>query len=223
MQLSVVMVDDDALVLASLRNILAGEEDIAVVGTAQSGTEAIEAVRAHRPDVVVMDLHLGGGMDGVEATRRLREQLDPPAVLAVTSFATDAYLHGALDAGATGFLLKNDATESLAAAVRMAHDGDPMISPAMTSRLITSYVAPRADPVCEAARRRVSMLSPREIEMARRIGDGKTYEDIAGELFLSPRTVSGTLTSARHKIGADTSAQLAVIVAQARVDLTDGS
>lgn len=218
MQLSVVMVDDDALVLTSLRNILAAEEDIVVAGTAQSGSEALEAVRAHRPDVVVMDLHLGGDMDGVETTRRIGEQLDPPAVLAVTSFATDAYLHGALAAGATGFLLKDDATESLAAALRMAHAGDPMTSPPMTSRLIASFIAAETDPERDEARRRVSVLSPREIEMARLIGMGRNYEDIARELFISTRTVSGTLTSARHKIGADTSAQLAVIVAQARLD-----
>ncbi|GAA1182154.1 response regulator transcription factor [Nesterenkonia xinjiangensis] len=217
--LSVVMVDDDALVLGSLQNILSGEEDIAVVGTAPSGAEAIDAVRAHRPDVVVMDLHLGAGMDGVEAIRRIREQLAPPAVLAVTAFGTDTHLHGALDAGATGFLLKEDATEFLATALRMAHEGDPMISPAMTSRLIASYVGPRTEPVCESARRRVSGLAEREIAVARLIGAGNTYEDIAGELFISPSTVKSTLASARAKIGADTSAQLAVIVAQARLDL----
>lgn len=221
--LSVVMVDDDALVLTSLRNILSSETDIAVVGTAQSGSEAIEAVRAHRPDVVMMDLHLRGDMDGVQTIRRLHEMLDPPAVLAVTGFATDAYLRGALDAGATGFLLKDDAADLLATALRMTQDGDPMVSPAMTSRLITSYVAPAADPVCQDARRRVSGLADREIQVARLIGDGKTYQDIAGELFISPSTVKSTLTSARAKIGADTSAQLAADVARARLDLPDGA
>lgn len=98
------MVDDETLVLDSLERILSAEADIAVVGRATTGPEALHAVRTHRPDVVLMDLLLKGEMDGVEATRRICNGLNPPAVLAVTSFDTDVYMRGALDAGATGFL-----------------------------------------------------------------------------------------------------------------------
>ena len=223
MQISVVAVDDDLLVLDSLERLLVQEDDIAVVATAQTGTEALKTIRAHRPDVVLMDLHLRGDMDGVETTLRVRRALDPPAVLAVTSFDTDVYMRGALDAGATGFLLKSDASDSLATAIRMAHAGDSMISPAMTSRLIASYIAPTTDPVCQAARQRVTGLSTREIEVAQRVGEGKTYQDIAGELFVSSSTVKSTIGRAMTKIGADSGAQLAVVVAQARLDLTDPS
>lgn len=215
------MVDDETLVLDSLERILAKAEDITVLGTATSGAEAIHAVRTHRPDVVLMDLLLKGGMDGVEATRRICNSLNPPAVLAVTSFDTDVYMRGALEAGAVGFLLKNDATESLATAIRMAHAGDPMISPALTSRLIASYVAPQADPVCEAARRRVEGLSTRETEVAQLVGAGRTYEEIARRLFISPSTVKSTIGRAMSKTGADSGAQLAVLVAQARLDLLE--
>ena len=215
------MVDDETLVLDSLERILSAEADIAVVGRATTGPEALHAVRTHRPDVVLMDLLLKGEMDGVEATRRICNGLNPPAVLAVTSFDTDVYMRGALDAGATGFLLKNDATDSLASAVRMAHAGDPMISPALTSRLIASYVAPQADPVCEAARRRVEGLSTRETEVAQLVGAGRTYEEIARRLFISPSTVKSTIGRAMSKTGADSGAQLAVLVAQARLDLLE--
>ncbi len=215
------MVDDETLVLDSLERILGGEGDIAVVGRASTGPEALQAVRTHRPDVVLMDLLLKGEMDGVEATRRICNGLNPPAVLAVTSFDTDVYMRGALDAGATGFLLKNDATDSLASAVRMAHAGDPMISPALTSRLIASYVVPQPDPVCEAARRRVEALSAREIEVAQLVGSGRTYEEIARQLFISPSTVKSTIGRAMSKAGADSGAQLAVLVAQARLDLLE--
>lgn len=221
MQITVVMVDDETLVLDSLERILSAEADIAVVGRATTGPEALHAVRTHRPDVVLMDLLLKGEMDGVEATRRICNGLNPPAVLAVTSFDTDVYMRGALDAGATGFLLKNDATDSLASAVRMAHAGDPMISPALTSRLIASYVAPQADPVCEAARRRVEGLSTRETEVAQLVGAGRTYEEIARRLFISPSTVKSTIGRAMSKTGADSGAQLAVLVAQARLDLLE--
>nr|WP_044495356.1 response regulator transcription factor [Nesterenkonia massiliensis] len=213
------MVDDDPLVLSSLQNILANEPDITVVGTAQTGPEAVALVRNVSPDVVLMDLHLGGAGDGVEAIGSLRALLSPPAILAVTSFDSDFYLRGALDAGATGFLLKNDAVDLLATAIRMTHDGDPMISPAMTSQLIASYIAPATDPVCDEARRRVRDLSDREIQVARLIGAGRTYEEIAGELFVSPSTVKSTIRRAMDKVAADSGAQLAVLVAQARLDL----
>lgn len=213
------MVDDDPLVLSSLQNILANEPDITVVGTAQTGPDAVALVRNLSPDVVLMDLHLGGAGDGVEAIGSLRALLSPPAILAVTSFDSDFYLRGALDAGATGFLLKNDAVDLLATAIRMTHDGDPMISPAMTSQLIASYIAPATDPVCDEARRRVRDLSDREIQVARLIGAGRTYEEIAGELFVSPSTVKSTIRRAMDKVAADSGAQLAVLVAQARLDL----
>lgn len=215
------MVDDETLVLDSLERILSREEDITVVGRATTGPEALQAVRTHRPDVVLMDLLLKGDFDGVEATRRICNGLNPPAVLAVTSFDTDVYMRGALDAGATGFLLKNDATTSLAEAIRMAHAGDPMISPALTSRLIASYVAPQADPVCAAARQQVAGLSAREVDVAQLVGAGRTYDDIARQLFISPSTVKSTIRRAMSKTGADSGAQVAVLVAQARLDLLE--
>ena len=220
-QITAVMVDDESLVLDSLERILSREEDITVVGRATTGPEALQAVRTHRPDVVLMDLLLKGDFDGVEATRRIRNTLNPPAVLAVTSFDTDTYMRGALDAGATGFLLKNDATTSLAEAIRMVHAGDPMISPALTSRLIASYVAPQADPVCAAARQQVAGLSAREVDVAQLVGAGRTYDDIARQLFISPSTVKSTIRRAMSKTGADSGAQVAVLVAQARLDLLE--
>lgn len=224
MVLRIVLVDDETLVLDALTRILAKDPEMEVVASATSGREALRAVRETRPDVVVMDLLLKGDMDGVEATRRIQNSLDPPAVLAVTSFDSDTQMRGALEAGAVGFLLKTDANESLCRAVRMAAVGDPMVSPVMTARLIASYVAPSADPSCDEARRRVRALSDREIEVASLIGAGKTYGDIARELFISESTVKATIGRALRKLDADSGAQLAVIVAMARLDLlADGA
>ncbi|GAB3848795.1 response regulator transcription factor [Nesterenkonia populi] len=221
MQITVVMVDDDALVLESLKRILAQHDDLTLLGTAATGAEALQLMRSTRPDVMLMDLQLQGEMDGVEATRRTRSSLSPPAVLAVTSFDAEVYMRGALEAGAIGFLLKNDAADSLASAIRMAHAGDPMISPTLTSRLISSYIAPRTDPVCAQAREQAERLSPREIQVAQLVGAGKTYSDIAQDLFISPSTVKSTLSRAMSAVGVDSSAQLAVLVAQARLDLLE--
>ncbi len=213
------MVDDDALVLDSLERILSRAEDIEVVGLAHSGPEALSLVRSARPDVVLMDLQLKGEMDGVEATRRMMNSVAPPAVLAVTSFDSEQYMRGALEAGATGFLLKKDATESLARAVRMVNAGDPMVSPVLTSRLISSYIAPNTDPLCAEARLRIEPLSSREVDVARMIGAGKTYDEIAGILFISASTVKSTIRRAMQKTDAGSGAQLAVLVTQARLDL----
>lgn len=226
-QIQVLMVDDEVLVLDSLERILSGEPDIDVVGRATSGEEALKLARNLRPDVVLMDLHLSLSrnmgphpkMDGVEAIRRIRNMLNPPAVLAVTSFDSETYMRGALEAGAVGFLLKTDATDSLARAVRMTHARDAMISPAMTTRLISSYIAPHTDPVCEAARERVAVLADREVEVATLVGQGKTYGEIAQHLFISASTVKATIGRALNKVDAESGAQLAVLVAQARLDL----
>ncbi|WBL18060.1 response regulator transcription factor [Citricoccus sp. NR2] len=219
MRIRVVMVDDEVLVLDSLQRILAKESDIEVVAAVSTGLDAAQSVRDHRPDVVLMDLLLKGEMDGVEATRRIRNMLHPPGVLAVTSFDTDVYMRGALNAGATGFLLKTDATDSLATAIRMTHAGDPMISPQLTSRLISTYIAPSTDPLCEAARQKVTALSDREIQVAQMVGAGHTYGEISERLFISASTVKSTVGRAMSKVGADSGAQLAVVVAQARLDL----
>ena len=104
----------------------------------------------------------------------------------------------------------------------MAHAGDSMISPALTSRLIASYVAPQADPVCAAARQQVAGLSAREVDVAQLVGAGRTYDDIARQLFISPSTVKSTIRRAMSKTGADSGAQVAVLVAQARLDLLEG-
>lgn len=219
MQISVTIVDDEVLVLESLERILADDPSITILGRATTGEDGLQQVRRLRPQVVLMDLQLKGGMDGVETTRRVRNVLSPPAVLAVTSFDSETYMRGALEAGATGFLLKTDATESLTTAVRMAHAGDSMISPSMTSRLISSYIAPVTDPVCEASRQKVRPLSEREVEVATLVGEGKTYGAIAEQLFISPSTVKSTVGRAMNKVGADSGAQLAVVVTQARLDL----
>ena len=216
--LRVVLVDDETLVLDALARFLAKDSGIEVVATATTGREALRSVRETRPDVVVMDLLLKGDMDGVEATRRILNSLDPPAVLVVTSFDSDMQMRAALEAGATGFLLKTDAQESLCTAVRMAAAGDPMISPAMTSRLIASYVKPSADAATLDARRKAGLLSEREREVASLVGSGKTYGEISRELFISESTVKATIGRALRKVDADSGAQLAVIVAMARLD-----
>ncbi|MDN6519699.1 MAG: response regulator transcription factor [Yaniella sp.] len=200
----------------TLRNLVAIVEDEAsleVVATAQNGVDALQQTRDTRPDVVVMDLYLPGEFDGVEAIRRI------PRVIATTSFDLESYTRGALEAGAVGFILKNDAETYLTRAIQAAAEGDPIVSPQTTSRLIKSFLKPTTAPEIAQSRERIGSLTPRELQVAHMIGHGKSYKQIATELHIAADTVKSTVTRALQKSGADNGAQLAFFVGQARLDI----
>ena len=208
----------------TLRNLVAiveADSKLEVVATATNGVDAVQQVRETRPDVVVMDLYLPGEFDGVEAIRRIKNLMNPPHVLASTSFDLESYTRGALEAGAAGFILKNDAEKLLTAAIHTAAEGEQLVSPQKTGRLIRSFLKPTTAPEIAEARRRIAELSPRELEVAHLIGNGKAYKQIAAGLNISPDTVKSTVTRAMQKAGADNGAQLAFLVGQARLDISD--
>lgn len=208
----------------TLRSLVAiVEEDVRleVVGTATTGLDGLQQIRETRPDVVVMDLYLPGEFDGVETIRRIQNMLHPPRVIAATSFDLESYTRGALEAGAVGFILKNDADMLLTPAIRSAAEGDPIVSPQTTSRLIRSFLKPTTAPAISKARERIARLSQREIQVAHLIGDGKVYKQIAAELQIASDTVKSTVTRAMQKVGADNGAQLAFLVGQARLDIPE--
>src|SRR5699024_4792452 len=190
----------------TLRNLVAIVEDEAsleVVATAQNGVDALQQTRDTRPDVVVMDLYLPGEFDGVEAIRRIRNLLNPPKVLAATSFDLESYTRGALSAGAVGFILKNDAEQILNEAVHAAAEGNPVVSPQTTGRLIRSFLKPKIAPENTQAQQRLQHLTPRERQVAELIANGNAYKHIATELKISVDTVKANVTRALQKTGAD--------------------
>lgn len=208
----------------TLRNLVAivdANPSLHVVATAQNGIDALQQIRQSRPDIVVMDLYLPGEIDGVEAIRRIQNLLNPPKVIAATSFDLETYTRGALEAGAVGFILKNDAETLLIPAIHSAVDGDPLVSPQTTSRLIRNFLKPSTAPEIAHARERIVSLAPRELQVASMIGHGKTYKQIATELNIAADTVKSTVTRAMQKTGADSGAQLAFLVGQARLDIDD--
>jgi DNA-binding NarL/FixJ family response regulator len=182
----VLLVDDQPLARAGLKLILAPEDGFTIVGEAADGAAALALIDQTRPDVVVMDVRMRG-MDGVEATRRLRLRTATPPVLILTTFGEDEVLSAALRAGAAGFVLKDAPAEDLIRAVQTVAAGDAWLDPAVTSRVLAAYrnSAPPQEDVAE----RVSTLSAREVEVLRLVGRGATNQEIADTLVITEATV----------------------------------
>ena len=207
--IGVLLVDDEALIRAGLRLMLDGRDGITVVGEAEDGAEAIQMVRRLRPDVVLMDIRMPR-LDGVAATGRITTMDDPPAVVVLTSFATDEFVLGALQAGAAGFLLKHTPPQQLLDAVKQAAAGTMSFSPGVLTALVQA-----ASPAPNPKVQRVDTLSERESEVAALVAQGLTNTDIAGRLYLSVPTVKTHLTRIFEKLDVTNRVQVALLFHEA--------
>ena len=208
----VLLADDQALVRAGFRALLDAQPDIRVVGQAADGAEAVELVRRRRPDVALMDIRMPR-MDGLEATRRITSdpELAGTRVVVLTTFELDEYVFGALRAGASGFLLKDIEPTNLLTAVRVVADGEALLAPRLTRRLIEAFVErERAMPVVEEGDV-LAELTPREREVLTLVGRGLSNTEIADELILSPLTAKTHVARLFGKLDARDRAQLVVI------------
>jgi DNA-binding NarL/FixJ family response regulator len=204
----VLLVDDDALVRAGLSMMLNGAGDLVIVGEADDGDRVPAAVAEHRPTVVLMDLRMPR-VDGITATRRLRGAPRPPEVIVLTTFDADENVLGALRAGASGFLLKDAPPAEIADAIRRVAAGDPILSPAVTRRLMRRAVA--QEDTRERAGRQLAALSPRELDVVRAIADGQTNAEIAASLLMSVPTVKAHVTHILTKAGLANRTQIALL------------
>ena len=206
MTVSVLIADDQEMVRAGLRMILDAQPGIEVVAEAADGAEAVALARELRPDVCLLDVRMPG-LDGIEATRRLAgpDVQDPPAVVVITTFDLDEYVHGALKAGARGFLLKDAGPDLLVQAIRSAAAGDALIAPSVTARLLSAFsdaMSPPAQPV--------ESLTAREEEVLVRVARGRTNAEIADELYISLSTTKTHLASLMAKLRARNRVELAM-------------
>jgi DNA-binding NarL/FixJ family response regulator len=207
--ISVLLVDDEALVRTGLRMILETADDMAVVGEAGDGQAAVDAVARDRPDVVLMDIRMPR-LDGLAATAAIRARPQPPAVVVLTTFDSDDEVFRALQAGATGFLLKDTPPAELLRAVRLAAAGDSMLSPAVTRRVITRFTAEDRSGRRQEALARLDGLTEREREVLVEIGRGHANADIATGLHMSEATVKSHVSHLLEKLSVSNRVQLAI-------------
>lgn len=210
---SVLLVDDDALVRSALRLILGGDPAITVVGEASDGLEGVALVESLRPDVVLMDIRMPR-LDGLAATERALALQPDLVVVVLTTFDTDDMVLSALRLGARGFLLKDTPPADLVAAVRAAAAGQPMLSPSVTGQLIAAVAAtgPRQD---AEARARLATLTEREHEVALAVARGQSNAEIAASLFMSVATVKSHVGRLFGKLGVENRVQVAICVHEA--------
>ncbi|MFH0518664.1 response regulator [Streptomyces sp. M41] len=209
MSVRVLLADDEDLVRSGMNMILQADADIEVVATASDGAEAVRMVRAHRPDVVLMDIRMPV-MDGLAATAEIVRLPDAPRVVVLTTFDLDEYVHAALQAGATGFLLKNTPPRELARAVRTVAAGDAMLAPSVTRRLIQDFVGRDTSRQVQA-RGRVAELTERERQVLLLLAQGRSNAEIAGSLFMSEATVKTHVSRVLAKLGCANRVQAAIM------------
>ena len=209
MTIRVLVADDQSMVRAGFRMLLAGEKDIEVVAEASNGLEAVDKAARFHPTVVLMDIRMPE-LDGLQATRRILAADNPARILILTTFDLDEYVYEALRAGASGFVLKDDPPEQLIAAVRTVAAGDALLSPAITKRVISEFTRiPRP-----ALPDEVGDLSAREREVFRLIARGLSNAEIGLELYISETTVKTHVTHILQKLDLRDRVQAVVLAYQ---------
>lgn len=203
--LTIVIADDQLLLRAGFRKLLDGEEGLEVVGDAADGQEALQLVERLHPDVVLMDIRMPV-LDGIEATRRISERFPATAVLVLTTYDLDEYVFAALEAGASGFLLKDCPPDELTAAIRVVARGDALIAPSITRRLVAEFTARAA----HVGRRELPPISEREREVLIGVARGLSNSELATELFIGEATVKSHVSSLLTKLGCRDRVQLVV-------------
>lgn len=208
MTIRVLIADDQQIIRAGLTTILDGQPDMTVVGQAADGREAVEMARRLRPDVCLFDIRMPN-LDGVAAARELAgpDVDDPMAVVVITTFDSDEYVHGALKAGARGFLLKDAGPALLVQAIKAAASGDALIAPSITARLLADFADTTSG---DAPVQPIEPLTDREEEVLLTVAGGKTNAEIADELHVSLSTVKFHLASLMQKLGARNRVEIAI-------------
>jgi DNA-binding NarL/FixJ family response regulator len=196
-KIRVLLADDHDLVREGTRGLLDREEDLQVIAEAGDGEEAVRLTLEHRPDVALVDIAMPV-LNGIEATKRIKELSPTTAVLILTAYDDDQYVFALLEAGAAGYLLKNVRGRDLVAAVRSVHAGESVLHPVIARKVINRFARPHSQ---SSEQEDVEPLTPRELEVLRLAAKGMSNKDIAGSLYLSNRTIQAHLSTIFSKMG----------------------
>ena len=216
MTIRVLIADDQSMVRAGFRMLLAREQEIEVVAEASNGLEAVDQAARFQPTVILMDIRMPG-LDGLQATRRILTADDTARILILTTFDFDQYVYEALRAGASGFLLKDDPPEQLLAAIRIVARGDALLSPAVTKRVIKQFARIRQSP----PPRELDELTERELDVFRLITRGLSNAEISRELYISDTTVKTHITHILQKLNLRDRVQAVVLAYETGLFDTD--
>ncbi len=202
MSISLLLADDHAVVRAGTRQLLERQPDMRVIGEASNGEEAVRLAVQLKPDVVIMDVRMPG-MSGVEATRRIKQEVPQVAVLVLTAHDDDEYIFALLQAGANGYLLKTAEIDELVRAIRAVASGRSMLDPAVAGKVMAQFASSRAPTEWASSVKKDEFegLTERELEILRLVGKGLTNKEIGHKLFISDRTVQAHLSNIFSKLG----------------------
>ena len=214
-RVAILLVDDHEVVRMGLKTLLGRREGFSVVGEAGSVAEAISAARQTRPDVIVMDIRLPDG-NGVEACREIRGELPDTKVIMLTSYADDESVYGSIMAGASGYLLKQTRGQSLAEAIERVAKGESLLDPSVTEKVLA-----RMRSLASGEGDELAALSAQEKKILGLIAEGKTNKEIAGEVFLSDKTVKNYVSSILSKLNLRRRSEAAAFIAERRAKTLD--
>ncbi|KXO88331.1 LuxR family transcriptional regulator [Tsukamurella pulmonis] len=206
----IVIIDDDPLVRSGLRMIIESADDLSIVAEGGDGADAVDLVREHRPDVVLMDIRMPA-VDGLAATALVRAEPQPPQVIVLTTFDLDDYVMRALQAGAAGFMLKDTPPRQLLDGVRVVASGEAMLSPSVTRKLIDRFAGDPREDRRRAALARIAVLTEREHEVFLGIAAGGSNAQIGRDLFMSEATVKTHVSRLLDKLDVANRVQLAIL------------
>lgn len=212
--IKILVVDDQPLLRAGFSMILKSEPDLHLVGEAPNGKEAVAQCKNHRPDVVLMDIRMPE-MDGLEATRQILQLPDPPAVIILTTFDLDEYVFDALKAGASGFMLKDAPAEDLISAIRIVADGQALLAPSVTKRIIDQFAELKSLPARETTG--LDDLTDRESEVLQLMARGMSNSEIATELSLGETTIKTHVSRILSKLNARDRVQAVITAYEAGI------